>query len=275
MKNITSFKTCLSLTKTLLTLSSLTVVWACAPELQNQPENSFLLTQGRAPGLQSAADQEKIIGVSDLLPVTQGGENLPDELRPLIGAIGQLNIGCTATHIGHGLILTAGHCVTASPRSSSVSCRLLAVVWGNIGPNPEKPLKVSKCREVVARSSSAGEDFALLRVENPPEAAIAMDTRGLSGEQHLNVTMLSFPRMRPMEWSGLCALRPYKGEFPSSSKFFHSCDSEGGSSGAAIIAMDTLSIVGIHGGSADEFNYGTFSSVLNSNVQNAIEGETR
>ena len=34
-------------------------------------------------------------------------DNLPEEMRHLVDTVGQLDVGCTATHIGAGLILKA------------------------------------------------------------------------------------------------------------------------------------------------------------------------
>jgi V8-like Glu-specific endopeptidase len=65
-----------------------------------------------------------------------------------------------------------------------------------------------------------------------------------------------------MEWSGECELRPYNKPEQAHQKFLHTCDSEGGSSGAAILDLDTLKIIGVHGGASDDFNYGMFSSQI-------------
>jgi hypothetical protein len=227
---------------------------ACAPSHQQIGED--LKSLGAHPRFQS---QEKIIGENDLLPVNGDASNLPKNLQPLASAVGQLNVGCTATHIGNGLALTAGHCVSVSPRSSSSSCRSLGIVWGNRGTQPT--LSVSKCLQIVERKYTGGLDFALLKIENPPSTFIPVETENPQSSRF--VTMLSFPRMRPLEWSKNCEIREYNNPSLATLKFFHDCDSESGSSGAAIIDQQTLKIVGIHGGAGDEFNYGMFSSGFN------------
>lgn len=206
----------------------------------------------------SQRGEEKIIGTSDLLPVTANADNLPEEMRHLVDAVGQLNVGCTATHIGAGLILTAGHCISQSPRSSTTSCRQLGVVWGNRGGNSK--FTVSKCLEVKMRVYNDTLDYAILKVENPPEAFIPVELQ--KPDLPTQTTMLSFPRMRPLEWSGNCEIFSYDDPKRALKKFFHSCDSESGSSGAAILSRESLRIVGVHNGASDEFNYGMFITAI-------------
>jgi len=220
----------------------------------------------------AGSSQEKIIGENNLTPVALEGENLPIELRPFVKAIGQLNVGCTATHIGKGLVLTAGHCISTSPRSSSKSCRTLGVVWGNIGGN--KNLSVSKCLEVAARTYNAHTDFAVLRVANPPESSIEVDLETQPSALNSNITMLSFPRMRPLEWSGRCAVSQYNDDSVAWKKFLHSCDSESGSSGAVLISTSSLKVIGIHGGASDELNYGMYTAAINE-LKTLLQGETK
>lgn len=212
---------------------------------------------------------EKVIAENNLTPVDTDGMNLPAELRPMIDAIGQLNVGCTATHLGEGLVLTAGHCISRSPRSSSDNCHLLGVVWGNRGAKPK--LKSSACKSVLLRKYDSTHDFALLRVSDPPAASVATDFN-FKGQGH-STTLLSFPRMRPLEWSGYCTLQAHTNPTQVLKKFLHDCDSESGSSGAALISTDSLAIVGVHNGASDELNYGMFLSAsdeLKTVLQKAI-----
>jgi len=210
-----------------------------------------------------AQTPEKVIGENDFVPVAADAANLPLELQDAVSAIGQLNIGCTATHIGDGLVLTAGHCVTRSPRSRSKGCPQLGVIWGNYGGN--KKYSVSKCITVEAREYNDRVDYAVLRVANPPSAVVEVDWE--PQDQNISATILSFPRMRPMEWSPNCATHPYMDPVRAAVKFSHSCDTEGGSSGAPIFSADTFKMVGIHGGAGDELNYAMFVSALSQVVE--------
>lgn len=206
-----------------------------------------------------AQTPEKVIGENDFVPVAADAANLPLELQDAVSAIGQLNIGCTATHIGGGLVLTAGHCVTRSPRSRSKGCPQLGVIWGNYGGN--KKYSVSKCITVEAREYNDRVDYAVLRVANPPSAFVEVDWEQ-QVQQVLPITILSFPRMRPMEWSPNCETQSYADPARASVKFSHSCDTEGGSSGAPIFSADTFRLIGIHGGAGDELNYAMYVSAL-------------
>lgn len=201
---------------------------------------------------------EKVIGENDFVPVNADASNLPWEIRSAVDGVGQLNVGCTATHIGDGLVLTAGHCISRSPRSRTSSCTRLGVIWGNYGG--KKDYKVSKCVSIEAREYNERLDYAVLRVSNPPDAAIEVDW--MPQDQNGPVAILSFPRMRPMEWSAGCETQTYHDPLRALVKFSHSCDTEGGSSGAPIFSADTYKLIGVHGGAGDELNYAMFVSVI-------------
>lgn len=262
MKAIRSLQKVISREAVRISLSFATVLIACNPQsTKSQTDSSEIFFIEN-----SDHKTEKIIGEKDLIPVNADGENLPLELRPFISAIGQLNVGCTATHVGKGFVLTAGHCILSSPRASTSNCRHLSVVWGHRANNTA--LTVSKCLAVKARVATTTQDFALIEVSTPPPTALEIDFE--SSEIPRAATMLSFPRMRPLEWSGDCVMTIYNNPDLILSKFLHTCDSESGSSGAPLIARDSLKIVGVHGGSSDELNYGTLTSSMRS-LQNIIK----
>ena len=48
---------------------------------------------------------ERIIGSNDLTQII-----LEDHNYDLVNAIGLMKIGCTVTHLGNGIAITAGHC---------------------------------------------------------------------------------------------------------------------------------------------------------------------
>ncbi|MGA1195247.1 MAG: trypsin-like serine peptidase [Candidatus Latescibacterota bacterium] len=237
--------------------------------LKSKKQNKLLFLFGIftaldvTPSSAWAQATEKVIGENDFVPVAADAENLPMELQAAVSAVGQLNIGCTATHIGGGLVLTAGHCVTRSPRARSKGCPQLGVIWGNYGGN--KKYSVSKCITVEAREYNDRVDYAVLRVANPPSAVVEVDWEPQA--QNISATILSFPRMRPMEWSPNCATHPYMDPVRAVVKFSHSCDTEGGSSGAPIFSADTFKMIGIHGGAGDELNYAMFVSALSQVVE--------
>jgi hypothetical protein len=67
------------------------------------------------------------------------------------------------------------------------------------------------------------------------------------------LTIFSHPAGRPLEWSKLCNLAN-----PGATQFQYQCDTQGGSSGAAVIRTDTLKVVGLHFGGGGNFNGATF-----------------
>lgn len=223
-----------------------------------------------------------IVGANDLQPVSTDLANLPENLRPLADAIGLFGIGCTGTHIGDGIVVTAGHCFQNllihenSVAIDGVSCRNFEpkntdIGWGFRSLNPEGEnvfTSVSHCVEVIHAEWNGQKDYAIVRVDQAPTASIPMDfATHISMNQE--ITLLSHPNGRPLEWSQTC--RTTSPEIVSSlnpdTRFIYTCDTEPGSSGAAVIDMNTRHIIGIHnGGTIDDkgepWNYATFSDVM-------------
>lgn len=189
---------------------------------------------------------ERIIERSELGSV---GADLEARYRPVLDAIGWVKpMGCTATHIGQGLVLTAQHCFTDRPLTGTVNqpCDGVTIQWGY--REGAGPALVSRCEVILAAEFSDTRDFALLRVSPVPAAHVTVSPspRPAPGTR---LTLFSHPRGRPLEWSGTCALRPaLDGGYTSRAMFTHQCDTEPGSGGAAVLNDETLQIVGIHGG---------------------------
>lgn len=211
---------------------------------------------------------EVIIGHNDLQLVGPQGGNVPARYAPLYPLVGQIhryyvsegNIQsktCTASYLGRGIAMTAGHCLDAP--TSEVRDRVcpgVLVSWGSVAGAPST-LR-SACQRVLrARNDRAGTDYAFFEVFPPPTGELAVNlTAGASSASPTRGTMLSHPDGDPLSWSGTCALTtPYGSIFP------HQCDSEGGSSGAPIFDDATLRVVGINlGTDAGLLNYGRFVS---------------
>src|SRR6187402_1012449 len=86
--------------------------------------DELITAKAPAPG-------EKIIGTNDLTPVKQDGANIPAKYKALVDAFGVLSVGCTATHLGDGIVISAGHCFGAtSTRKNNVPCTGKTVKWG-------------------------------------------------------------------------------------------------------------------------------------------------
>lgn len=204
---------------------------------------------------------EKIIGTNDMISVSDDAGNIPLRYRSLVDAFGITDIGCTATHIGHGIVLTAGHCfwAPAIPLINQ-SCKGSTVSWGLRGT--KAAYLVSQCENIIMAQKSPLGDFAIFQVSPAPTAFISPDLRRHAAIGD-TLTLFSHPEYMPLQWSQLCGFeRTQDPELPP--KFLlHQCDTNPGSSGAAMINAISLKIVAIHdGGHADEnhkgMNYGTF-----------------
>jgi hypothetical protein len=200
-----------------------------------------------------------IIGNNDLLPVAADGNNVPARYRGLLDAFGRLLIPsgggyalCSATHIGNGLVVTAGHCFGAGPtRVDNASCNGTVVEWGyRTGRTPAR----SNCQSILAMQNGGNRDYAILRVASPPAAAVGVDLSTPPAGTPL--TIFSHPGGRPLEWSRTCSLLG-----PGNGQFGYQCDTQGGSSGAAVLRDDTLQVVGIHWGGGGDRNAATYLGV--------------
>jgi V8-like Glu-specific endopeptidase len=243
---------------------------------------------------------EKIIGDNDLVIVEKEGQNIPLRYQKMLNAFGVVQFqskdqdgltdsfyGCTATHLGRGYVITAGHCVGAKSELSSQSdCSFMTknpfetstVVLNSVEfgyRDKLAPYMKSQCTEIVAamKDDENGFDFAILKVSPAPEEFILPDTtrRSIIGD---TVTIFSHPMGEVLQWSKTCGVeRVLHPEIPGSF-IQHQCDTKPGSSGAVIINALSLKIVGIHDGGLNDIdaatgiplktgmNYGTY--ILNS-----------
>src|SRR5262249_12421118 len=88
-----------------------------------------LFACGPDGGATNTSDSEVIIGNDDRIVVDADGSNVPMRFRGILDAVGLLDVpgtetGCTLTHVGNGLAITAGHCVVTS------ACEGSRIRWG-------------------------------------------------------------------------------------------------------------------------------------------------
>jgi hypothetical protein len=199
---------------------------------------------------------EKIIGTNDLEPVLQNGANIPSKYSTLIDAFGLISMGCTATHIGNGLVLTAGHCFNGpAKRGSQADCSKWVIQWGL--RKDATPYLVSRCKEILAYELNDDRDYAIFTVDNAPSAYVEVDLTEKPANGAV-ITIFGHPQARPLEWSKTCVVEPgSKGKW-GADEFSHQCDTEPGNSGSTIIDDTTLKVVGIHDGGRAPWNYGTY-----------------
>ncbi len=214
-----------------------------------------------------AAETEKIIGENDLTLVNSNASNIPTVYRSLVQAFGVLSMGCTATHIGQGYVLTAGHCFDLPEvLTRNKDCSDTTIQWG--GRVGSRPYLTSRCEQIISgQLNGSGIDFAIIKVSPAPRVSVGVD---ISRRPTLGraITIFSHPNMEPLQWSKTCYLQSQStgvdlGLSPQSLK--HMCDTNPGSSGATILSANSLKIIGIHDGgilSAPKVgvNYGTYLS---------------
>jgi|GEM_PF-3383146 len=199
-----------------------------------------------------------IVGGNDLIPVAADGSNVPAKYRPLLDAFGLLTIGtggfCTATHLGSGVVMTAGHCFAAgSGGQTNIACPANTTVsWGKragTGPN-----LVSSCTRILAMQNSGAWDYAFIEVSPPPSTAVGFQSNagGVGNPVGSSATIFSHPQARDLEWSQTCYIPPL------AAGFLHSCDTESGSSGAAVIEDDSLQVVGVNHSNNGIHNQGIY-----------------
>ena len=193
----------------------------------------FLLAFGIATFLNACggeietSEEKIIIGSNDL-------EYYTDDNK-ISRSIGKMALGCTVTHVGEGIVITAGHCI----KSTNCSSSSYNVTWGYTNDN-RSGNSTSKCVEVLAHEFSNSRDYALLKYDNTPEEFLPLNgkDRPQYGDK---VTIFSHPEGVPLAWSGWCS---HEGEH-SGKRFEYRCSTKGGSSGAAVLNED-LEIVGVH-----------------------------
>ena len=188
----------------------------------------FLVSCGKD---EVASSGKIIIGQNDLVKVS----NTDERLERVIKSTGIMVLGCTVTHIGDGLAVTAGHCL----KDNACHDAKYDVVWGYT--EEEKGYMRSKCTEIVDTQFSNSKDYAVLRY-SPAPTVYAEYNMAPQMTNESKITIFSHPKMRTLENSGWCSIRNI---VSGTYKFTYQCDTEGGSSGAAILNED-YEVIGVH-----------------------------
>lgn len=201
----------------------------------------------------------KIIGADNQRVVNATGSNIPFKYHPAMEAVGMISMGCTATHIGYGLVLTAGHCFDASKIKFKKPCVGEQVFWGV--REGKSPSLVSNCKQLLVVEHTKSRDYALFLVDKAPRVALPVKLDGRAALS-TRITIFSHPFKQPLTWSGVCEVRKsFTAQIPLG-MIHHQCDTNPGSSGAAILDANTLEVIGIHDGGWAEgvsgYNYGSY-----------------
>ena len=239
----------LSLSTTFLISFATATTWACGPQ-----SVASASTQSNKTGGSGQFQIKRIIGDNDLVAVDNSGSNLPQKYIGLLDAFGRMSMNCTATHLGHGIVVTAGHCFrAASFRENNLGCDQVTVEWGVRGDRPG--YLISRCEMVLAQETSDKLDYAIFKVTPAPRAELQVAAQNpVLGQK---ITLFGHPRGRPLEWSAACeVLSPDLGGWGENA-FSHQCDTEAGNSGSAVLDAETAEIVGVHDGGIEPYNYAT------------------
>lgn len=150
---------------------------------------------------------------------------------------------CSATLIAPDLVLTAGHCVTAT------SCGSLRVVFGyQVAADgslaPVSAEQVHACSAIVARTFASDVDYAVVRLDRPVRAELPP----------LKVGKLPLAQGRPLLIAGNPSGLPLKvtggaqvtdGRAATRDFFVSDLDSFPGNSGSGVFAADTGELLGV------------------------------
>ncbi len=198
----------------------------------------------------SFSKQKSIIDDDSLSPVGDGSQLPTQALRDSLAAIGRMTGGCTAFHLGQGLVATAGHCLPKpkqAPKDSA--CSTYNIQW----PGQKQP---SRCLHYVAYQFDEKADFALISVDPSPSAQIQISSKDARADSAVKAMVIGYPKDKALSTSKACETR--WDESPEVPKFFHSCDTLPGHSGSPVLAEHDAHLIGVHDGDANQENYGSF-----------------
>jgi hypothetical protein len=219
-----------------VSLSGLIFLSACQPSESSQTH--------------SIIDQDSLIEIGEDTPLPH--QNLRQELS----AIGRMTGGCTAFHVGAGLVATAGHCLAdlaANPRD--VSCHSMDITWGDLagGSLPKR----SRCLRILEYKYDQEADYAFIQVDPIPATAVVLKRDPRVMNFHEEAMVVGYPKGRALSLSGTC--EAIMNPDPAAQIFHHRCDTLPGNSGSPIFAASTLEVIGVHNGDADAgVNYGSY-----------------
>ncbi len=220
-------------------LSALVLITACQPETDSQQST-----------LQSIIDQDSLIEINANTPLPHS------ELKKEFPAIGRMTGGCTAFHLGDGLVATAGHCLAdLAANPLEVSCHSMDITWGVLAG--ESNQERSRCLKVVEYKYDQEADYALIQVDPIPATAMVLEREPRAMKLTAEALVLGYPKGRALSLSGNCDA--IMGSDPESQIFRHHCDTLPGNSGSPVLDAQTLEVIGVHNGDADHSeNYGSY-----------------
>ncbi len=198
-----------------------------------------------------------IVGEIDFVGVDESINNVPLKFYDIVKSIGRISMGCTATHIGSGYVVSAGHCFKATETVQyNKKCEDIRVRWGYRGGQAQS--LESQCQRILVMQNRPGRDYVLFHVDPYPEAFVPLATQKTNYDNSL-ITLFSHPKGLPLQWSQYCYGRKLDAPPRSPEFLYHQCDTQPGSSGAGVIQDRNLRLIGIHKGGLDFDSLGTWN----------------
>ena len=209
----------------------------------------FLVGCGPTSQSPEFLNAKSIIGSNDFVSVPKTINDFNSEYlsEDLLDSIGRMELGCTVTHIGNRLVITAGHCLKASMFNfvKDRACqKRYPISWGVRGTFPG--YLTSRCKRIVAAENSMDRDFAIIEVDYEPRSQFNLSESTLPNQGDM-LTIYSHPMKRPLQWSRDCKnLGRGSRTFYHRNRIQYECDTQGGSSGAAVLGTENNEILAIH-----------------------------
>ncbi len=221
-------------------ISAAAIVTACGGNMSSGESN-----------VSSIIDQNTMVVIDHSTPLNERAKkDLP--------AIGKMTGGCTAFHLGHGIVATAGHCFEKPKKSlAETSCHSTDIIWGQTLDT--QTAERSRCLQILDYRFDDQADYALLQVDPAPSAAVEIKGDPREFSLSAQAMVIGYPKDKTLSWSGPCQAS-WASQSQTGSQFFqHRCDTLPGNSGSPVMDAQTSQVMGIHNGDADnQENYASF-----------------
>jgi hypothetical protein len=201
--------------------------------------------------------ERRIIGENNLEPAEKAaGSPIYDTIQAVARVEVMDGYGfCTGAQVGESLFLTNYHC--------DLGCETTVFRLGYENDVPAKDRTGYRCVKMLRKNELL--DYALYAVEPLPEQVGAkmypiLPLSRSPATQSMRAVLASHPtgRTKVIDRSADCVISDPNIEHTDSGRdtMKHTCDTEGGSSGAPVIDYDRGVAVGLHwGGRGNDFNY--------------------
>jgi len=209
-----------------------------------------------------------IHGADDRIEINEKADNIPQRYSSLVDAIGVFGDNCTVTHVGNGVAITAGHCLSRSATAlGKHPCGNISIRWGE--RQSTKPSLESKCISVLAERTTNDVDYAFVTVDPIPKVSVELNVDGRAPDG-ASISFIGYPGDGKAFWTTECEKLPKdSSHIPGANKFKYQCDSDGGMSGAALIESTSMKIIGIHNGGNSAWSFG--SNLLDTPILEALK----